>query len=214
MNLKTSFLSAVSSLFLLSAASAFAQNVEITGHIGGQVNGGTDLATPLFDRLDVENSTNYGVSLGYLLGERGGVEFMWNHTQSDTLAEPIGTTVSNVRVFSLNQNQYMGNFMYHFTDREKKFRPFAFFGLGASNLAPDRANVEGSTNFAWAIGGGAKYNVAKHLGFRGTFRYAPTYLRTTADGYWCDPFWGGCWLVGDSHYLNAFDVSGGVTFRF
>jgi opacity protein-like surface antigen len=213
MNLKTRIFSAVAIFFFLTSASAFAQNVEITGHYGGQVNGGLDVSTILFDRLEVENSSSYGVSVGYLVGERGGIEFQWNHSQSDTVAEPVGGG-SNIRLFSLNQNQYMGNFLYHFTDREHKLRPFFLVGLGASDLSPDRPNVEGTTRFAWTAGGGAKYNLAKHFGLRGTFRYAPTYLTSTADGYWCDPFWGGCWVVGESHYLHSMDISGGVTFRF
>ena len=213
--MKTRILSAVASFLLLISAAAFAQNFEITGHVGYQVNGGLDnLQTPLFDRLEVENGTNYGVTVGYLAGDVLGLEFDWNRTQSDTLAEPFGGGPS-VKLFSLNQNQYMGNVVWHFASKETKVRPFAFFGLGANNLSASRANVNSSTKFAWAVGAGGKYNLSKHFGVKGTLRYAPTYITSTATGgYWCDPFWGGCWVASESHYLHAFDFSGGVTFRF
>jgi hypothetical protein len=81
-------------------------------------------------------------------------------------------------------------------NRESKLRPFRFFGLGASDLSPDRSGVSGVTRFAFAFGGGAKYNVSKHFGFRGQAKWSPTYLATTDAGYWCDPFWGGCRVVG------------------
>ncbi len=212
--MKTRMLSAITSFLLLTSAAAFAQNVEITGNIGYQVNGGLDdLQTPLFQRLEVENSMNYGASLGYLVSDGLGLEFQWNRTQSGTLAEPFGGG-PDVKLFSLNQNQYMGNIVWHFKPREEKVRPFAFVGFGASNYSPDRANVNGTTKFSWAIGTGAKYNLSQHFGVRGTLRYSPTYITSTADGYWCDPFWGGCWVLGDPHYLHALDFSGGVTFRF
>ena len=53
-------------LFLGSAAG---QNFEITPHIGGQINGGLDLSTSIFHRIEVGNSLNYGVTVGDLLGE-------------------------------------------------------------------------------------------------------------------------------------------------
>ena len=100
------------------------------------------------------------------------------------------------------------------TDREAKLRPFGFFGLGASDLSPDRSGVNGATRFTFALGAGAKYNVSNHLGFRGQIKWSPTYLTTTDGGYWCDPFWGGCWVVGNNHYLHEFDFTGGITLRF
>lgn len=211
--MKSIFFSALASFLLLTSASAFAQNIEVTGYVGGQITGGVDLSTTIFDRVEVDNSVNYGLSVGYLLGENYGVEFQWNHSQADTRLEPRSGG-SSVRLFSLNQNQYMGNLLFHFTEREAKLRPFVFFGLGASDLSPDRDNVDGITRFAFAVGGGAKYNISKHFGLRGQFRYAPTYLTTTNEGFWCDPFWGGCWTVGDDRYLHSYDITGGVTFRF
>ena len=211
MDAKKDALSALIVLFLLT--SAFSQNVELTGYVGGQVNGGLDLSTSLFRRIEVENSMNYGLSAGYLVGEHYGVEFQWNHSKADTFAQPAGGG-SDIKVFALNQDQYMGNFLFHFTDREAKLRPFAFFGLGASHLSPDRSGVDSTTRFAFSLGGGAKYNISKHFALRGQAKWSPTYITTTDGGYWCDPFWGGCWVVGNDHYLHEFDITGGITFRF
>jgi len=211
MDAKKVALSALIVLFLLT--SAFSQNVELTGYVGGQLNGGLDLSTSLFRRIEVENSMNYGLSAGYLVGEHYGVEFQWNHSKADTLAQPAGGG-SDIKVFALNQGQYMGNFLFHFTDREAKLRPFAFFGLGASHLSPDRSGVDSTTRFAFSLGGGAKYNISKHFALRGQAKWSPTYITTTDGGYWCDPFWGGCWVVGNDHYLHEFDITGGITFRF
>jgi opacity protein-like surface antigen len=191
---------------------SWAQNFELTGQIGGQINGGLDLSTSFYRRIEVGNGLNYGVTFGYLLGERYGVEFQWNHNSADTFGET--TSGAKNKVFTLRTNQYMGNFLYHFADRDKKVRPFVFGGLGASSLSPDTSAVSGVTRFAFAVGGGAKYNLSPHIGLRGQAKWSPTYITTTDGGYWCDPFWGGCWIVGNDHYLHEFDFTGGITFRF
>jgi len=199
--------------FCTFAASGFAQNFEITGQVGGQINGGYDLSTSLFHRIEVHNGVNYGISAGYLLGEHYGVEFQWNRNVADTFGEPVGGG-SGIRLFSLSQNQYMGNFLFHFTPRDEKVRPFVLVGLGANALDPDVSAVSGSTRFAFSLGGGVKYNISHYFGLRGQLKWTPTYLTTTNGGYWCDPIWGGCWVVGNSHYLHEFDIGGGITFRF
>jgi opacity protein-like surface antigen len=204
---------ALSSLILLTFVGSYAQNIEITVHGGGITNGGVDLSTTQFDRIDVTNGSVYGASLGYLFGEHSAVEFQWNHTHSETNARRIGGG-TDLSLFSLNQNQYMGNYLFHFSGRESKLRPFLLLGLGANNLVPSRPSITGITRFAWAIGGGAKFNMAKHFGLRADVKYSPTYLTTTHEGFWCDPFWGGCWSVGDNHYLNSLQYTGGITFRF
>ena len=199
--------------------SAFAQessaggHFEFTPYVGGQINGGYDLSTSRFNRLEVANGVNYGIITGYLVGEHAGVEFQWNHNSADARGQASG--IPTVKLFSLTQNQYMGNFLFHLTPREARMRPFIFGGLGANALSANVSSVSGSTRFVFALGGGAKFNVSNHFGLRGQFRWAPTYLTTTSNGgYWCDPFWGGCWVVGNSHYLHEFDITGGITLRF
>ncbi|MGE0405651.1 MAG: outer membrane beta-barrel protein [Candidatus Korobacteraceae bacterium] len=212
MNSRHIFLSALASLLVLVSTSAFAQTFEVTAHLGGQINGGLDLSTTQFDRIEVKNALNYGATVGALLGEHYGVEFQWNRTSADTLAQPL-LGGPDTRIFNLSQNQYMGNFVYHFTGREMPLRPFAYFGMGASDLSPGRG-VDGTTQFAVAVGAGAKYNFSKHFGLRGQVKWSPTYITTTDAGYWCDPFWGGCWVVGNDKYFHEFDMTGGITFRF
>jgi Outer membrane protein beta-barrel domain len=194
-------------------ASAFAQNVEVTGQVGGQLNGGVNLSTTAFQRIEVANGVNYGITAGYLLGEHYGVEFQWNQNKSNTFAQPIGG-FSSVRLFNLSSNQYIGNFVLHLTARDVRLRPFLLFGIGANVLNPQVSGVSGATRLVYSFGAGAKYNMGSHFGLRGQAKWSPTYITTTNAGYWCDPFWGGCWSVGNSHYLNEFDITGGITLRF
>jgi len=199
--------------FPIALATAPAQKAELTAFIGGQTNSGLDLSTTRFQRIDVQNGINYGLEAGYLLSERTGIEFLWNYNKADTVAEPrVGGP--NKTVFTLDTNQYFGNFLFHFSPREAKTRPFVLVGLGATNLHAARSNVSSITRFAWALGAGAKYNFSRRWGVRLQAKWSPTYITTTTGGFWCDPFWGGCWVVGNSHFLHEFDVSAGLTLRF
>jgi hypothetical protein len=89
MKIKTILLLAVGGFFLTPVLSFAQQNFEIGGYVGRQINGGVDLSTTLFHRIEVQNGTNYGITAGYLLGEHAGVEFQWNHNNADTTAQPI-----------------------------------------------------------------------------------------------------------------------------
>ena len=211
MNARSTAMAACVTLALFSPA--FAQNFEFTPYVGGQLNGGLNLTTSLFHRFEVANGINYGVTLGYLLGEHSEVEFSWNRNKADVRAQPFGG-FSSIKLFTMTQDQYLGNFLFDFTPREDKVRPFLLVGIGAAALDPDVHGVSGATRFVYAIGGGAKYNVSNHFGLRGQVKWSPTYITSTNAGYWCDPFWGGCWLVGNNHYLHELDITGGITFRF
>jgi opacity protein-like surface antigen len=199
---------------VVAAPAAWAQRgIEITPFIGGQINGGVDLATARFNRLDVQNGLNYGVIAGYSIGNYTAVEFMWNHNQATTLAQPTGGGV-DLRVFSLHTNQYLGDFVVHFKGAENRLRPFALAGAGVTNLAPDRSQVNSTTRFAWVFGGGIKYKLSKHLAVRLQGKWSPTYINTATTGIWCDPFWFGCWAKAESVFLKEFDGTAGLTFRF
>jgi hypothetical protein len=52
-----------------------------------------------------------------------------------------------------------------------------------------------------------------HFGVRFGVQWTPTYIKTDAEGWWCDPYWG-CYLTGDPQYSNQLQFHGGVTARF
>ena len=213
--MKTNLLLAAIVWTVLTAPTAWAQRgIEVTPFIGGQINGGVDLSTPLYKRIDVQNGLNYGVSASYAIASKyTAVAFIWNHNQASTVAQPTNGG-ANVKLFNLTSNQFLGDFVIHFKDSESRLRPFVLLGAGATHLAPDRSQVNSITRFAWVFGGGVKYSASKHVGIRLQGKWSPTYINTLTQGVWCDPFWGGCWAKGDAVFLNELDGTVGVAFRF
>src|SRR5215510_10152009 len=133
--------------FLVASTVAAAQNFEITPFIGGQLNGGLDISNGFFSRIEVQNNVNYGVSAGYLLGEHAGIEFMWNYNSAGTLAQ-FASGGTSTKVFNLRTNQYLGNFLYHLSDRETKMRPCIMFAMLVTNpsLVHGAMGATGGTN--------------------------------------------------------------------
>ena len=197
---------------LVPFAALSAQNFEVTPFVGGQINGGLIISTVRFQRIDLPNGLGYGLTSGYLFRDYYGFEFTWNRNNADAAAEPVGGGPKQP-IFRLRTDQYFGQMVLHFTSREDKLRPFAFFGVGATELSPHTRDVKGAIRFNWDLGAGAKYELAKHLGLRVQAKYGPTYIATHS-GYWCNPSWGGCLNVGNKQYLNEFDANAGITLRF
>ena len=54
---------------------------------------------------------------------------------------------------------------------------------------------------------------ARNIGARLGVQWTPTYVKSDPGGYWCDPCWGGCYLVGDPQCPNAWDL-GSVFIKF
>jgi hypothetical protein len=58
-------------------------------------------------------------------------------------------------------------------------------------------DISGDTQFfsTWALG--VKLNPAPHFGIRLEGQLTPTYIKSDAAGWWCDPNWG-CYMVGNA----------------
>ena len=74
-------------------------------------------------------------------------------------------------------------------------------------------SIGGTSRFSSTWAGGVKVNATERIGLRFEARWTPTYIKSDATGWWCDPFWG-CYVVGNAQYSNQFELSGGLNFRF
>jgi opacity protein-like surface antigen len=206
------------------AAPALAQDkrVEVGVLFGWTFADGVDgqaIATPsgIFDRIDPQDSAKWGLSLGFLVTPNAEVGFLFG--QQMTKLEAGGTTT--VEIGDTNINTYHGYYAYNFGDSDASARPYVMFGLGATNYAGldyTRANgqsgtIGSETQFSGTVGAGVKIYPSPTVGLKLGIQWTPTYIKSDAAGYWCDPYWG-CYMVGDAQYSNQWDLSGGITFRF
>jgi hypothetical protein len=99
-------------------------------------------------------------------------------------------------------------------------RPYVFAGVGATTygrltftgLNGQPREIGGTSRLSTTFGGGVKIYRGP-VGARLEARMTPTYIKSSAAGWWCDPYWG-CYLVEDTQYSSQIQLSGGVTIRF
>jgi hypothetical protein len=209
----------LAALLAMIAVPAFAQaRAEASFNIGYTFSDGVSFANAVpvnggvANRADPRDSVSFGLGVGFFVNPQAEVEFMWNRQPTKLDVTGTGPKLSG----DMKVDTYHGNFVYNLGEEDAKTRPFIYIGLGASNYGdatfPART-IPGQTKFSWALGAGVKVYPSPHAGFRAGIRWVPTYIKTDATGWWCDPYWG-CAPVGNVQYSNQFELSGGITFRF
>jgi len=213
-------------LVLTVAAPVRAQDprIEIAGVAGWSfadgVSGDTVEAEDgnLYNRIDPQDSFTYSLSAGYFLTENVEIGFLWG--RQATKLEASGTRV--VEIGDINIDNYHGYFAYNFGDVDAPIRPYLMAGLGATRygsvsftgLSGEPRQTQSTSRFSTTWGLGVKiYPGGGNFGVRAGVRWTPTYIKTDATGWWCDPWWG-CYVVGNSQYANQFEFSGGINLRF
>jgi OprF membrane domain len=220
--LKQGILSAA--LVMLTAGPALAQRVEVGAIVGWTFSDGVSgdpvlaLDGNIYDHIDLKDSFSWGFNVGALVTEQAEVGFLYGQQMS--VLEAGGTRT--VEVGDINVNTYHGYFGYNFGTADSPVRPYVLFGLGATNYpSVSFTGVTGvaretvsETQFSTTWGAGVKlFPGGGRAGVRVGAAWTPTYIKSDAAGWWCDPWWG-CYLVGDAQYSNQFQFNGGVTFRF
>src|SRR5262249_11172267 len=150
----------------------------------------------------------YSFTFGTFVTHDVELEFLWNHQPTKIDATGLaGKATANLTI-----DNYHFNVVLNGGHRDGMVRPWFFFVLVAVNYSDavfTTVTVEGLTRFSFAMGGGVKIYPSKHVGFRATARWVPTYIKSDVYGWWCDPFYG-CFPTGNTQYSNQFEFSGGV----
>src|SRR4030095_16690649 len=208
-----------------TAASAQTPRISITALVGWTfadgISGDNFLTADgnLLNRIDPQDSVHFGFSGGVFVNPNTEVGFLYRRQM--TKLDASGTTT--LTLGDLDIDNYHGYFAYYFGDPEARFNPFFLGGFGATHFSPIDftgaagipRHLEGNTQFSTVWGAGIKISTAnQHFGFKAGFNWTPVYIKSDPAGWWCDPYWGGCYVVGNAQYANQFDLYGAVTFRF
>jgi len=216
----------VSTLLVLAVTSAaWAQpaKAEITALIGYTLADGVS-GDPYkagngqtYDRVDPKDSVMYGFSIGFFLSPNAELGFLWR--RQPTTIQLSGTATTDLADNNIDGYHVYG--AYYFGDPEGKVHPYILFGLGATNYggfsftttSGQTSTISGNAQFSTTWGAGVKVNASPKVGVKFGLQWTPTYIKSDATGWWCDPYWG-CYVVGDAQYSNQFEFNGGIVFRF
>ena len=195
---------------------------EVSGRVGWTfsdgVGGNGILASDgnVYNSLDPADSLSWGFTFGAFMTPRAELEFLFGRQQ--TTLQANGTNTIDVADFTIAH--YHGVFSYHFGKPAAAIRPYAMGGLGATNYSSlsftgadgQSRQINPNTRWSSTFGGGVKIYRGR-VGARVEARLTPTIIRSTATGWWCDPYWG-CYVTEKSQYSKQFEMSGGLSFRF
>jgi len=215
----------LASIVTLATATAWAQEprVEVSATAGWTFSDGVSgeaFRAPdgnLYDRIDPKDSFSWGAQIGFLVSENVEVGFLFNQQQSKLVLGGQATReIGDQSIYN-----YHGYVAYNFGYGDSTVRPYLMGGLGATQYASfgftgadgEQREIDGSTRFSTTWGAGVKVFPSPSFGIRAGVRWTPTYIKSDAAGWWCDPYWG-CWVVGDAQYSNQWELAGGVTLRF
>lgn len=209
---------------LTPSLSAQDSKFRVTGLFGYTLSDGVDggsvtLGGNLYDTVDVKDGPNFGVSFGFMFDPKAEVGFMYRRQAS---ALKITGPLSSTELGDAGIDSYHGYFTYYFGEPEAKVNPYILVGLGATHYNPvtftrplvgGTATTGSNTQFSTTFSTGAMMNLGTNFGVKAGISWTPTYIKSDAGGYWCDP-WYGCYLVGDAKYSNQFHFEGGFVIKF
>jgi len=223
MNRKWTMLVACATALAGANAGAADKRIELSGTIGWTysdgVGGTTAVKVPnlgTFNSIDPKNAMNWGARLGYMVTPN--VEVGARYDMQASTLQISGTTT--VDLGDIDIRNYHGYAAYNLGEEGGKIRPYFLGGLGATQYSAVNAKggnvareIRGNTKFSTTWAAGVKLFPGPSVGIRLEAAWTPTYIKSDAAGYWCDPYWG-CYLVSDPQYANQFQFGGGIVFRF
>lgn len=171
----------------------------------------------VYNRVDPKDSFGWGLDIGVFVGPNAEVGFIY--ANQPTTLQVSGTATKDVG--DQTTSTYHGYVAYNWGESDAKMRPYFLFGLGATTYSDVSytsstgvaRTIPGTSRFSGTLGAGVKVYGSGRVGGRFGVRWTPTYIKSDATGYWCDPYWG-CYLTGNAQYANQFDFNGGITLRF
>jgi len=204
-------------LAVISTAAWAQPRFEIVPFVGYRTTGSFSGGQLQYTDFHIEDGLAYGVSLGYRVSQVFTLEAQWSRVDSTVTAHGVSgikTTLDNVTT-----DVYHANFLFFFRGEEYSLRPYFMFGLGATVANPktttwlgQTVNPSAASRFSWSLGLGVQAQLKEHIGLRLQTRWLPTYINSSY-GYWYD-WWGYPWVVPISNYMNQFEFTGGLVFRF
>jgi hypothetical protein len=187
---------------------------EVTPFVGYETNGSYPLnptsTTVTVNNLRINGATSFGTFIGYSFTPNAEFEFMWDRNLTSYSEQPT-PGAAYMKAYNSTVDQYQFGALFTILGEEHKWRPYFAGSVGFTHEFNSGGNPT-RVDFSYSLGGGVKYEITRHVGFRGDARYMPTYANSSL-ALFCDPFFG-CFTAKVSHYQHRGNFVGGLVFRF
>jgi hypothetical protein len=182
---------------ILVAPVTLAGDVELTPFVGMRF-GGDFRSYATGTTYDLSGDADYGVVLDFGIGETSQIEALWSRQETKLGAEDLDVAIDYVQVGATYRSD------------NEKITPFVAVTLGATRFDPKRSGLSSATGFSFAIGGGGKFFLGRHVGIRLDGRLYGT-LVGGGGGVFCG---GGCTIAFTGNAFWQLELNAGLVFRF
>jgi hypothetical protein len=134
---------------------------------GGELN-----ETASGNTLDIENTSAFGIILGWPYQRDKTFEFFYSH-QHASLVEKSGAGANALFDLDIDYFQFGGSHMFNTTP---ELQPFVSGGLGFSWFSPGLDGLDSELRPAIGIGGGFKWRLNEQVGLRFEIRGTGTFF--------------------------------------
>jgi opacity protein-like surface antigen len=161
------------------------------------------------DSVKVAESPSYGIMLDWEVEKDAFLELRYSLQRTELQAEGsvFGPGLATVADMDLEHFFLGGTYQWENTTQ---FRPFVSADLGVVRLDPSGSARD--TRFAFALGGGVKMAMAKHLALRFDGRWVLNRISGETEIYCGSP--GQCLVTTEGTFFSQIELSGGLSFRF
>ena len=201
-------------LLQLTGGQARADAFDITPLIGTRFGGELDNIDTNNQSVDLEvedGDPSYGAIFAIRVFQELRVELLYSHQQT-RLETNSGFLSNNSKFTDIDIDYYHIGASWEWP-LQNNVHPFFVMSLGATEFDPDEPLLNDDTRFSWSIGGGVKLfmqkNIAVHLGGR----FFTTFIEDN-DHLHCNDDHSFCFESNDDEYLDQFEATLGLTFRF
>ncbi|HTT32857.1 MAG TPA: outer membrane beta-barrel protein [Methylomirabilota bacterium] len=210
--------------YILTSAPAWGQFApdkwEVTPFVGYETSGSyavnPNSTTIPVNNLQVNGAASFGTFIDYSITPDAQFEFMWDRNLT-SYSEQQFPNPAYVKAYNSSVDQYQFGALYMIFGEEHKWRPYVAGSVGFTHefnsaLSATTPSPPTRLDFSYSLGGGVKYELSRHLAFRGDARYMPTYANSSLAEY-CDPFYG-CYTAKVSNYQHRGNFLVGLVIRF
>jgi len=170
------------------------------GDIGGVENAGD---------VEIAEGSSYGFMVDIEVQPGAFVEVRYSRQSSELKASNSVFGAGQVTVTDVDLDHFMLGGTYQ-PETTHPVHPFVSADVGAVHFSPQ--GFDGETRFAFGLGAGVKVPIADHFGLRLDGRWVATRLSGSTDLY-CNSG-GSCLVVSEGTYVNQYEFTTGLTFRF
>lgn len=200
-------------LLAIPSAAMAQTRVEVSPFFGWRH--GNDINDVSGVSVDLESGVAYGFMVDVGVTDNLYVEFIYSYRKTDGhLFVPPGLPEDGPTGnfdFDGNIDYYQGGLLYQWDVRSHpKLKPFVVGTIGAASM---RSNDRTNTRLSFSAGGGIKYMLSRHIGFRGEYRLFSTSTEFVGRGGWCD-WWGFCYTFLTNKYLYQSQFAVGLIVGF